>query len=112
MNHFCKEHIKYFDKVTFNRLKDSVTDVLSRVKSTSLSEMFTIVLKFTFDVFVKWFNEVFKSRFHKLNELEKKKSCDSKLAISIKEWHQTEKPTTWYNFVVQKEYLFLRNIYP
>ena len=44
--------------------------------------------------------------------LKKKKSCDSKLAISIKEWHQTEKPTTWYNFVVQKEYLFLRNIYP
>lgn len=42
LNYFCEEHVKYFDKVAFNQLKDLATDVLNRVKSTSLSEMFRI----------------------------------------------------------------------
>ena len=39
LNHFCEEHVKYFDKVTFNQLNDSATDVLNRVKSTSPSDV-------------------------------------------------------------------------
>ena len=42
LNHFCEEYVKYFDKVTFDQLNDSATDVLNRVKSMSPSEMFRI----------------------------------------------------------------------
>ena len=45
LNHFSEEHVKYFDKVTFKQLNDSVTNVLNKVKSTSLSEMFSTELK-------------------------------------------------------------------
>lgn len=53
-----------------------------------------------------------KKKFLKENSIDWSKICDLKLAVSTKKGHQTERPTTWYNFVVQKEYLFLRNIYP
>ena len=37
-----QEHIKYFDTVTFNQLKDGATNVLVRQKATSLSELFSV----------------------------------------------------------------------
>ena len=95
-----EEHVKYFDKVTFKQLEDSATNVLSKTKSTSLLEMFSTELKFTFDVLAKWFNDVFKSRFNKTDELKKQKFirespidwsnqkciiCDLKLAVSLRE---------------------------
>ena len=89
--------------------------------------MFSTELKFTIDVLVEWLNDVFKSRFNKLDELKIQKFmresptdwsnqkciiCDLKLAISLREEQQkTEKLTTWYNFTIQKEHLFSRNIY-
>ena len=65
-------HVKYFDKVTFKQLKDSARNVLKKIKSTSLSEIFSTELKFTIYLLVKWFNDVFKSRFNKLDELKRK----------------------------------------
>ena len=100
LNHLSEEHVKYFDKVTFKQLEDSATNVLSKTKSTSLLEMFSTELKFTFDVLAKWFNDVFKSRFNKTDELKKQKFirespidwsnqkciiCDLKLAVSLRE---------------------------
>ena len=38
--------------------------------------------------------------------------CGFKLSISTKEGHEkTQNLTTWYDFTVQQEHLFLRNIY-
>ena len=38
--------------------------------------------------------------------------CGFKLSISTKEGHEkTQNLTTWYDFIVQQEHLFLRNIY-
>ena len=127
LNQFSKEHVKYFDKVNFKQFKDSAANVLNKTKSTSLSEMFSKELKFTIDVLVKWFNDIFKSRFNELDELKKQKfirenpidwsnqKCvisDLKLAISLSEGYQkTEKLTTWYDFTIQKEHLFLKNIF-
>ena len=73
LNHFSEEHLKYFDKVNFKKLNDSATNVLINTKSTSLLEMFSTELKFNFDVLVKWFNDIFKSRFNELDELKKQK---------------------------------------
>ena len=109
LNQFSEEHVKYFDKVNFKQFKDSAANVLNKTKSTSLSEMFSKELKSTIDVLVKWFNDIFKSRFNELDELKKQKfirenpiewsnqKCvisDLKLAISLSEGYQkTEKLT-------------------
>ena len=91
--------------------------------------MFSIELKFTVDVSVKWFNDVFKSQFNEIDAIKKQKFlkekridlpnekcviCDLKLAVSLQEGCEKKKKkmTTWYNLTVQKEHLFLRNIYP
>ena len=57
--------------VTFNQLKDAATNVLVCQKSTSLSELFSVELKFTIDTLDKWFNDVFKSKFVELYEIQK-----------------------------------------
>ena len=127
LNHFSQKHIKYFDAVTFNQLKDAATNVLVHQKSTSLSELFSVELKFTIDILDKWFNNVFKSKLLGLNEIQKKifvkenpldwsKACccicGFKLSTSTKESHEkTQNLTTWFDFTVQQGRLFLRNIY-
>ena len=69
LNHFQQEHIPYFDRVTFNQLKDAATSVLAREKSTSLSELFSVELKFTADIFKKWFKHTIKSELLELNNI-------------------------------------------
>ena len=80
--------------------------------------MFSTELKFTTDVLIKWFNDLFKSRFNELDAIrkqnfKKKKPidwskekcviCYLKLAVNLQEVCQkTKKITTWYNFTVQK----------
>ena len=73
MSHFCQDHVRYFAKITFQQFKDSATNVLNRVKSKSLSEMFSTELKFTTDVLAKWFNDLFKSQFNELDAMFKTK---------------------------------------
>ena len=89
--------------------------------------MFCTELKFTIDVLAKWFNDILKSRFNEFGELKEQKFirenptdwsnqkcviCDLKLAVSLSEGYQkTEKLTTWYDFTIQKEHLFLKNIF-
>ena len=65
--------MRYFAKITFQQFKDSATNVLNRVKSKSLSEMFSTELKFTTDVLAKWFNDLFKSQFNELDAMFKTK---------------------------------------
>ena len=71
LDHFLQGHVQCFDSVTFNQLKNAVTNVLVRQKSTSLSEPFSIELKFTIDALARWFNDVFKSKFGELGEIQK-----------------------------------------
>ena len=40
LSHFRQEHNAYFDKVTFNQLKDAATAVLAREKSSSCLKFF------------------------------------------------------------------------
>ena len=127
LHHFSQDHVRYFDVVTFNQMKDTATNVLIKQKSTSLSELFSVELKFTVDSLTKWFNDVFKSKFLELNEFQKQifvkenpldwskticSVCGFKLSTSVKKGpEKTLNLTTWYDFTVQQEHLFLRNIY-
>ena len=52
-------------------MKDAATKVLFRQKSTSLSELFSIELKFTMDILVKWFGYTFKPNSLELGEIQK-----------------------------------------
>ena len=71
LDHFFQEHVKFFDPVTFDKMKDAATKVLFRQKSTSLSELFSIGLKFTMDILVKWFGYTFKPNSLELGEIQK-----------------------------------------
>ena len=71
LSQFSQDHVKYFDKITFQQLKDAAKNFLSKVKTTSLSGMFSTELKFTIDVLVKWFNDTLKSRFNELDATRK-----------------------------------------
>ena len=93
--------------MTFNQLKDAaasvflIFDIFNLL--TSLSELFSNELKFTIDTLVKWFNDVSKSKFGELTEIQKQiftkenpidwlktncSICEFMLSTSIKEGHQ------------------------
>lgn len=91
-------------------------------KATSLSEFFALELKFTIDTLVKWFNSTFKQKFLELSELRKRtftkenpidfsktiyRICGFMLSLSGREGpERTLNLETWYDFIVQQEYLF------
>ena len=123
LNRFSQEHIKHFDAVTFNQLKEAATNIL--VSQKSLFELFSFEFKFTIDILVKWFNDLFKSKFIELNEVQKQifvkenplnwsKTCcicGFKPSTSAKECHEkTQNLTIWFDFTVKQEHLFLKNI--
>ena len=70
-SHFRHEHIPYFDKITESQLKDAVNALFAREKSTSLSELFSIELKFTIDPLNNWFSNNVKPKFLELNDIKK-----------------------------------------
>ena len=49
LSHFKQENVAFFSKINFFHLKDAVSAVLAREKSTSLAELLLIKLKFTID---------------------------------------------------------------
>ena len=53
LDHFSQEHVRFFHAVTFSQMKDAATNVSIKQKSTSLSELFSIELKFTIDTLTK-----------------------------------------------------------
>ena len=102
LNHFLENQVKYFDHVTFKQLKDTANNVLKKEKESALSEMLSTEHKFTVDMLVKCFNELFKSRFNEPNEIKKQLFtrdnpvdwsnqkcviCNFKLAVSLNEGH-------------------------
>ena len=53
LDHFSQDHVQFFDPITIKKMRDSALSVLSKQKTTSLSEFFTLELKFTIDTLVK-----------------------------------------------------------
>ena len=100
--YFSQAHVSYFDGVAFNQPTDAAAKILRIEKSTSLSEPFSIELKYTTDTLVKWFIVIFKSRFTKITEIKKQmfirenpidwsetkcSICDLKFSTSTKQGH-------------------------
>ena len=63
LSHFKEEHFPNFTKTTFYRLKDAVSAVLARKKSTSLAQLFSVELRFTAHTLNDWFSRIIKPDF-------------------------------------------------
>ena len=71
LSHFKSEHVPFFNQVTHRQLKDASSPELSREKSSSLAELFSIELKFTIDALKDWFNRIIKPKFFELDCIKK-----------------------------------------
>ena len=125
LSHFRQEHIPFFDKVTFYQFKDAATAVLAREKSTSLSELFSVELKFTVDTLTNWFQQTIKLKFLELDNIKKQifvkenptvpsktTCCVCGFLLDIEGGCGSEDDKkTWYNFAVEKDHLFIRNVF-
>ena len=95
--------------------------MLASGKSTSLAELFSIELKFTIDTLNTWFSNTIKRKFLDVNDIKKQvlikenPIVPSKTICSICEFlldvRACGKHKRWYDFIVECEYLSLRNIY-
>ena len=94
--------------------------MLAREKSTSLAELFSVELKFTIDVLNDWFSNTIKPKFFDVNNIKKQifikenqiipskttcSICGFLLDVQVRVEHKR-----WYDFIVECEYLLLRNI--
>ena len=68
LDYFPQDHVKFFDPITVKQVRDVV---FVKEKTTSLSELFSVELKFTRDTLVKQCNGIFKSKFLELNDIQK-----------------------------------------
>ena len=97
-------------------MKDVASAVLSRQKSTSLAERFSIELKFTIDALREWFNRIMKPELFELDcfekkALRKKNPMTKEITCVICDFSlSAEAENGWFEHVAKAEHLFLRNI--
>ena len=97
--------------------KNAASAVLVREKSTFLAEVFSVELKFTVNTLNDWFSNTIKLKFFELNDIKKQiftsenPVVSSKTISSICGFLLDVKQEGWYDFIVNHEHLFLRNIY-
>ena len=121
LSHFRHEHVPFFDTITFYQIKDAAAAVLARKKSTSIAELFSVELKFTIDTLNNWFKNKIKENFLELNDIKKQIfikenpivpsktiCCVGGFLLDIESSGENER---WYDFIVEREHLFIRNIY-
>ena len=120
LSHFKQEHVVFFNKTTFFQLKDEASAVLAWEKSTSLAELFSVELKFTIDILNDWFFNVIKPKCFELNDIKKKdlfvlivlsKTTCSICGFLLDVEADSEEHKNWYDFIIECEHLFLRNIH-
>ena len=71
MGHLKQKMLQYVDSITLNQLKDAGLQFFEEKKNFALSEMFSIELKFTNGILLKWFTNIYKSRFNELDMITK-----------------------------------------
>ena len=121
LNHFRQQHVAFFDRATFYQLKDAASVVLTREKSTSLAELFSVELKFTINTLNAWFSNTIKSKFLSLDDIKKQilikenpivpskaifSFCGFLLDVRAEGEHKR-----WYDFIVECEDLFFKEIF-
>ena len=95
--------------------------VLTREKSSSLSELFSVELKSTIDTLNKSFSTIIKPRCLEEADIEKQTFIKENLLIPSKtscyifgillDVEPCGEHDRWFDFIVETEHLFIRNIY-
>ena len=95
--------------------------VLTREKSSSLSELFSVELKSTIDTLNKSFSTIIKAKCLEEADIEKQTFIKENLLIPSKtscyifgillDVEPCGEHDRWFNFLVETEHLFIRNIY-
>ena len=91
--------------------------MLAREKSTSLAELFSVELKFTVDTLNDWFSNTIKPKFLEPNYIKKQIFTKENPIVSSKTIRLIcgflidVEEEDWYDIVVNREHLCLRNIY-
>ena len=117
MSHFRQEHISFFNRTTFYQLKHAASVVFAREKSKSLAELFSVELKFTIDTLNEWLFRTIKPDFFELDDVKKQifmkenPVVQSETICSICGFLLNVDSDGWFDFVVNCEHLFVRNIY-
>ena len=111
--------LSFLIELYFINLK--TTAVLARKKSTSLAGLFSVELRFTVDTLNNWFLNRIKPKFIELDYIQKQMFTRENPIISTKtkccicgfllDLEATGESKRWYDFIVECEYLFLKNIY-
>ena len=113
------------NQTTTRQLQDAILNVHSKRKKNAIAEMFNIELKFACDILMCWFNEEFKKpqtnldnqvaidyrRAFPITVETKCVICDFSLEVDPKGLEYKENDMSYLNFLIRKEYAFLRNIF-
>ena len=67
LSHFKNEHAAFYDKTTFYQLEDAASALIAREKLTSLTELFSVELKFTIDTLKACFEKIIKPKFFEID---------------------------------------------
>ena len=116
MSHFRQEHISFFNRTTFYQLKHAASVVFACEKSKSLAELFSVELKFTIDTLNEWLFRTIKPDFFELDDIKKQiymkenPIVQSETICSICGFLLNVDSDGWFDFVVNCEHLFVRNI--
>ena len=123
MSYLTSEQLAMRNQRTTRQLQDAVLNVHSKKKKNAIVEIFNIELKFACDILMLWFNQKVKKTnltnqegidYKRINPITfdaKCTICDFAIKVNPKGLRYKENDMSYLDFLIRKEYAFLRNIF-
>ena len=130
MSYLTSEQLAMRNQITASQLQDCILNVDSKKGNSrnvqfAIAEMFNTELKFACDVLMCWFNEKFRktrvnlsnadsTQYRRLNPITSDTKCvicDFGIEVEPKGLKYKENNTSYLDFLIKKEYSFLKNIF-
>ena len=123
MTYLTAEQLALKNQTTTHQLQDCLVNVHAKRRKNALAEKFNIELKFACDILMRWFrqkiqkNVVFNdesTNFKRLNPITSDTECviyNFPLSTSVKGLEYKENKMSYLDFLIRKEYAFLKNIF-
>ena len=123
MTYLTSKQLAMRNQRTLHQLRDVIIDVHSRKRKNAIVEMFNIELKFACDILICWFNNKLKKlnlanervvnyrRCFPVTSETKCAICDFALDVELKGLEYKENKMSYLDFLIRKEYAFIKNIF-
>ena len=125
MSYLKSEQLALRNQTTTAQLRDAIVKVHSKKSKNAIAEMFSIELKFTCDILFSWFKLKYinsqktisnerATNYRRLNPISLDTECvicDFPLDVKPNNINLKENEMSYLDFVIKKEYSFLKNIY-